>query len=66
LDHYQAKASCPRRGAMKAGVHAQDQDPETLRFVDDLLPQLPKAPTVLLVALAFAHRHPASDVGQLF
>lgn len=40
--------------------------PCPLGFVHDELPQLPKAPTVLLVALALANRHPAANVRQIF
>ena len=59
-------ATATTRPARVAWVHKHDRHAQTLCFVRDKLPQLSEAPTVVLAALAFANRHPASDVGQVF
>ena len=47
-------------------INGHHRHARSLRLVADKRPQLSEAPTVVLAALAFANRHPASDVGQVF
>jgi hypothetical protein len=57
----------PRAGpAGVAWVHEHNRNPCLLGFIPDKRPQLPEAPTGMLVALAFANRYPAANVRQLF
>jgi hypothetical protein len=60
------KATPRTRATRVSRVDEDHGHPCPCGFVHDELTQLPEAPTVLLVALAFANRHPAADVGQLF
>src|SRR5205823_14085158 len=60
------EATLRARSTGVPGVHVYHRNARALRLVADKRSQLAEAPTVVLAALAFANRHPASDVGQVF
>src|SRR5467141_2940824 len=60
------KATMGAGPARMTRINQHQGNTQALGFVDEKLPQLPEAPTVLLIALAFANRHPVAYPGQLF
>lgn len=48
------------------GINKHQRNAKPLGFVGDKLPQLPEAPRMMLIALAFANRGPAANVRQVF
>src|SRR2546426_2510128 len=59
-------ATAPTLPATVPWVYKDHWDTSTMRLIDDKLSQLPKAPSTMLVALAFANRRPVADARQVF
>jgi len=60
------KATAAARPAGVAWVHEHDRHAQALRLIADERSQLPEASTRVLVALAFANRHPVAYPRQVF
>ena len=63
---FREKATARTGSAAIARVHEAARDTCALRLIHDKGSQLPKAPTLMLVALAFANRRPVPDARQVF